>query len=88
MRQSIVIVRAFAGEPLKRVVVEANEKRAAVALPETLDRIASGEMIAISLPRSDLYQFEPIAFERLRAEWEREGSTNPQSWRRLKGWAR
>lgn len=88
MQQSTVIVRAFEGEPLKRVVVEAGDKRVSVALPDTLHRIASGEACAISLPRADLFQYDEGAYARLVAEWRTKGSTNPQTWRSLKAWTR
>jgi hypothetical protein len=77
-----VIVRAFGGEPLKRVVVNIGEKLVYIANPDLLSRVQSGESSAVGFPPNDVYIYEDIAFSRLASEWGETGQT--KSWNLLK----
>lgn len=84
--QDYVIIKAFGGEPLQRVVIDAYETRVLVAHPDSLARIASGESSPLGLPRSDVFAFDGDLFQRLCDEWKASGETNPTTWRALRPW--
>jgi hypothetical protein len=85
--QDTVIVRAFKGEPLQRVVLDAYDTRVVVAHPDLLDRVKSGESSPLTVPRTDVFAFDPDAFQRLSSEWRENGATDARSWRGLAPWA-
>ncbi len=79
---TLVIVRAHRGEPVKLVEIERGEKLVYVASERSLERIASGEIEPIGVPKEDVFPFDPDSYERLKESWEA-GSVNEQ-WDRLR----
>lgn len=82
-----VIVRAFKGEPLQRVVLEASHAHVLVANPDSLPRIESGESSPLALPRSDVFEFDGDLYQSLQDEFKERGETSAKSWRSLRPWA-
>jgi hypothetical protein len=70
-----VIVRAFGGEPLRRVVVNIGERLIYIANPDLLERVNSGESSAVGFPPDDVFDFDDKAFSALRSEWNEKGHT-------------
>jgi hypothetical protein len=84
--QGYVIIRAFEGEPLRRVVVDAYEGRVLVAHPDSLVRLESGDTSPLSVPRSDVFEFDGDLFQRLVDEWNHLGETRAVTWKALRQW--
>lgn len=85
--QDIVIIRAFGGEPLQRIVVDVLGNRILVANPDSLGRIQSGESSPLALPRSEVFEWDANQFQRLAEEWRQRGVTDATSWRSLRAWS-
>lgn len=85
MAQNVVIARGFRGEPKRLIARGAAEGRVLVgiaaesATDEAVDNV-------VSLPRSDVFEFEAKLFERLSEQWETMGQTDPDTWRALRPW--
>jgi hypothetical protein len=84
--QSVVIVRAFGDQPLKRIVVGAVEDRVLIANPASLERIEAGQTEPVALPRSDVFQYDDVAYEALETEWQMMGLTDAAAWLKLRKW--
>ncbi len=76
----IAIARAYDGEPLRRVVVDANEKVYYIANPRSLAAVISGTSGAIGFPRHDCFAWDAEAFTRLSALYEQTGVTEQSDW--------
>ncbi len=81
-----VIVRAFEGEPLQRVVVSIGERLVYVASPELIPSVTAGNSEPVGFPKEDVFEFEREVFDTLRAAWamghRQPGS--PELWGRLR----
>ena len=84
--QHIVIARAFSGEPLKRVVIEAGDTHVWIANPNSLSRIASGETSPVGFPRTDIFVFDDATYQLLTVEWKASGQTKFETWSALTVW--
>jgi hypothetical protein len=84
MNKSIVIARAYRGEPLKRLVLKVANGCVYVANPAAMTAVENGESFPIGFPEEDVFLFDSDAYEALASEWEKRKATNPQSWRRLR----
>jgi hypothetical protein len=82
MAERLTIVRAFDGEPLKRVLVDTGRTVAYVANPEFMDRVKSGDSAAVGFPWPDVYEFDSKAFSKLSSQWKRQDQELP--WNELK----
>jgi hypothetical protein len=78
-----MIVRAFGGEPLRRILVGIRGRLADAARPESLDRVCQGLSCPVGFPREDVFQFDEAAFDRLAATWEARRETSADEWARL-----
>lgn len=87
MTQSIVIVRGFKGEPRKLVALDWNDVRVQVGNPNSVSSAESVDNHTLSLPRADVFAFDPDALAALEREFSERGETNRASWGRLKPWA-
>jgi hypothetical protein len=85
MAQDLVIARGFGGEPKRLTVRGAAEGRVLVGIA---DKNASDESVdnVVSLPRSNVFEFEAQLFKQLTEEWEMMGRTDPDTWRALRPW--
>jgi hypothetical protein len=80
-----VVARAAGGEPLKRVAVEARGVTVYLANPDLLDRIETGESVAVGFLLEDVYTFDSIVFSEMVALWDEGMRKLP--WNRLKGFS-
>jgi hypothetical protein len=85
MAQSIVIARGFGGEPKRLLALSAEDGRVLVGVTEENANTESVDNF-VSLPKSDVFEFEAQLFERLLEEWEMMGRTDPATWRSLRPW--
>ncbi len=77
----IALVRAYKGEPLKRVVIECGKRVVYVANPNRMVEIASGQSYPVGFPYEDVFKFDSDLYARLSGEWESSGQTGPSLWR-------
>jgi hypothetical protein len=67
MRGEKVIVRAFDGEPLVRLIWEVSPKAVYICSEEGYQRLLAGEpWIPIGFPKNDVFQYDPVIAERLK----------------------
>jgi hypothetical protein len=67
MEPEKVIVRAFGGKPLERLVVERRELKVFICHPETYDACQRGEAFPVGFPRHDVFLFDERLFSRLKS---------------------
>lgn len=78
--QHIALVRAYGGQPLKRVVVEAADDVLFIANQQYLDLIQSGHSKPIGCERRDCFAWNPVEFERLTKIYASEHCTTDDAW--------
>jgi hypothetical protein len=61
-----VIVRAFGGEPLKRVAYKKGQRLIYVSRQDLYEKILDGEKMPIGFPTDDVFEFDPMLFKGLR----------------------
>lgn len=83
MTGHFVLVRAWGGEPLKRVVISASRALVYAANPESLARIASGETDPVGFPVVDVFEFDEERFAALAVTWKTVQRTEPPQWEGL-----
>ena len=83
MRGDKVIIRAFGGEPLVRLIWNVYPDTIEICNEEGYQKLVTGEpWIPIGFPRKDVFQYDPGVFEKLMREWE----SNPAVWDSLVVW--
>jgi len=83
MRGDKVIVRAFGGEPLIRLIWNVYPDIIDICDEEGYQRLLAGESwIPIGFPRKDIFQYDPGVVEELMREWR----GNPAIWESLSIW--
>jgi hypothetical protein len=83
MARETVIVRAFRGEPLKRVAMDFGERLIYLANPELLKAVEAGDSAAVGFPIEDVYVFDKSVLYELETEWNETGATTNSVWRKL-----
>ena len=78
----IVVVCAFEGEPLRRIVVNIGERLVYVANPERINTIQRGKSSPVGLSPDNVYTFDAQGYSALTAEWRETGKT--RSWNLLR----
>lgn len=84
MDMQTVIVRAFRGQPLRRVTHECANGRVYVSSERAIRLAQSGALPAVGFPVEDTFVFDAEVFERLARAWSKDGETKPDDWRELK----
>lgn len=79
-----VIVRGYRDEPWERVAVQVHDRIAYLADPMQLDAVIAGKGRPIPAPLEDLYLFDEAIYVALTEQWMDQGSTDPETWRRLR----
>jgi hypothetical protein len=79
----IVIARAHAGEPLKRVAVAKGNGVVYIANPARITEIIVGNGEPTGFPCEDIFAFESATYDILREQWRNEGKTHRQAWHSL-----
>jgi len=83
MRGEKVIVRAFDGEPLVRLIWDVAPKTVYICNEEGYQRLLAGEpWMPIGFPRKDVFQYDPAVAERLTMNWR----GDPSIWENLAVW--
>lgn len=85
--EHVVLVRAFEGQPLKRIVVRATDDILYVANPQGLDRVLAGESKAIGFRRQDCFAWSEQAFERLAKAYAAKSRTDMAEWADVRAFA-
>jgi hypothetical protein len=81
MAYPIVMARAYKGEPWRCFVVRTTERGAFLAGPNSVDAIEAGECEPVGFPIEDVFEFDAALYDRLHAQWERDGRTDDMLWR-------
>jgi hypothetical protein len=81
---TIVIARAYGGEPLRRFALKSGKYCVYLANPENLASVESGDSSPVGFPNEDVFLFDSMAYDDLVSEWTSQSATNPRSWQRLK----
>ncbi|GJE48237.1 nucleoside-diphosphate-sugar epimerase [Methylobacterium sp. PvP062] len=76
----LALVRAYDGEPLKRVILATGPDVLYVANPRFLDAIRTGRSQPIGFRPVDCYAWDEIAFERLSEAYAASGQTETDAW--------
>lgn len=76
----LALVRAYDGEPLKRVIVATGTDVFYVANPKSLDAIRTGRSQPIGFRRIDCYAWDEVAFEKLSEAYAASGQTETDAW--------
>jgi len=84
MSYQFIIVRAYLGEPLRRVKIGSGDRVIFVASEESLERVRAGESVSIGFPKEDVFEFEDDAYSALKMQWGMTARTGAELWRRLK----
>jgi hypothetical protein len=77
---SVAIVRAYDGRPLKRIVVDQYRDVWYIANPRYLDEIRSGKCKPIGFRRTTCFAWDAAAFERLERIYAATGTTQDTDW--------
>ena len=83
MEATRVIARAFRGEPLSRVAVHHENGLVYITTPDRIDAVKTGDWSPTGFPEEDIFLYNSDTYKELRAQWELERKTSPQSWRGL-----
>lgn len=78
--QHVVLVRAFEGQPLRRILVEESPDILYVANPRYLGEVQDGHSRPIGFYRRDCFAWDEDAFERLAKSYAAEKRTRPEAW--------
>lgn len=81
MAYPVVMARAYRGEPWHCFAVRRTERAAFLAGPNSLEAIEAGDCEPVGFPIEDVFEFDASLYERLHAQWEREGQTDDALWR-------
>lgn len=76
----IALVRAYDGEPLRRVVVAAGRDVLYVANPRYLDQVKTGRSKPVGFRRVDCFAWDEKAFETLSEAYATAGQTVTEAW--------
>ncbi|WP_449410673.1 hypothetical protein [Methylobacterium komagatae] len=76
----LALIRAYDGEPLKRVVVHEGRDCYYVANPKLIDVILQGTSGPIGFRRHDCFSWNANAFERLAELYATQGHTDHEAW--------
>ena len=71
MNSPYAIVRAYGGEPLKRVAVESQRGLIYIVNPALSEAVKSGGSLPVGIQPSDVFEFDPDVFAALRGAWDR-----------------
>ena len=71
-----VIVRAFGNEPLERIACGSAKSVVHVLHPNSVAAFEAGRTGGVGFPREDTFEFDPVVFERLRAQWAKNRDAN------------
>jgi hypothetical protein len=84
-----VVIRAYAGQPLYRLLLSYTDEAAFVCAEEYLDAILAGTHPSpmVGFPMKDVFEFDEAAFAALAEQWTRQRETDPAMWRKLKPYA-
>jgi hypothetical protein len=83
VKQHDVIVRAFGGEPLKRVAIGHGRGTVRIANPEFLAAVARGWSAPIGFPESDVFLYDSEAWDRLSGQWAATHEISSEEWGHL-----
>jgi hypothetical protein len=83
MQGEKVIVRAFGGEPLIRLVWEAGPEVVYICTEEGYKKLMAREKwIPLGFPQEDVFSYDPVLVDVLLEQWARD----PSLWERLTIW--
>lgn len=82
--EKLIVVRDFAGKPLKRVVIAEADGLVYVSSPDLVEAVNNGESYPVGFPIEDVYLFEMARFSSMAGEYERVGRVDEVSWEKLK----
>jgi hypothetical protein len=77
----LVLARAYRGEPLRRAIVEQTDRAAFLVNPDYMAAFTAGEIGSAGFPIEDVFEFDADLYDRLHAQWERDGRTDDMLWR-------
>ena len=80
MANTVVLARAYGGEPLQRVVVGRGPRTVHIANPDYLEAIREGQSSPVGFPEDDIFVFSSKAYETLCEQWQRNGVTDQKVW--------
>jgi hypothetical protein len=69
MEKSLVIVRDFWGEPLRRVAWRTESGLILVSSERALEATESSQLPAIGCPAGDIFVYEAATFDQMEKEW-------------------
>lgn len=72
------LVRAYAGEPLERVVTKIAARVIYAANRESA--AGDAQLSGVGFPPEDVFEFEEVIYRRLCAQWAATGRTDPALW--------
>jgi len=87
MSHQIVIARGFQGQPRKLVALDWTDARVVVGNPTRISDVESVDNFSLSLPRADVFAFDPDVLAALEEEFRERGETKRASWQGLKHWS-
>lgn len=77
--RGLVIVRAFSGEPLRRVALFADTDAVYTASVFAVEA-GLGYPPPTAVPRRDAYRWDAASYARLKAQWREQGGTDADGW--------
>ena len=83
MDTQIVIVRAFGGQPLRRVTHAIRNGRVYVSSERAIRLAEDGTLPPVGFPIEDAFVFDGPVFERLSAAWATHSTTTREDWSSL-----
>ena len=83
MEPTIVIARAWGGEPVRRTAVEYDGGAVYIVNPDQLDAWKAGETRPAGFPAEDVFEFNEAVFGALNEQWMRHRATDPATWQQL-----
>jgi hypothetical protein len=75
-----VLVRAFLGEPLKRVVIRSDAQRVYVANPDLLSEVEQGRSHPIGFPSQDVFIYNSDSYNTILSLWHKFEVVSYREW--------
>ena len=76
-----VLVRASRGEPLERLVCDADGRAFYLANPVFIEAVRAGVSRPVGFPVEDVFAFDARLYAELRRQWVASGATDDSLWR-------
>lgn len=83
MIRTLVIARAYGGEPIKRVAMGVGPRVVYLANPDRVAAVESGTSAPVGFPEEDVFQFEENIYRRLTAQWAAHPNLMREAWSAL-----